>query len=201
MNSRRRVNSTVRRLRGIRMTLASSIVGKCFGGLGIVCACVIVGCQSSPKNTAPVPTPTVGSSGQVKLHFKGFQQAKDLLAVFELTNETHSPILYEAYSFTNNVEKTNFCQLAAKQTDLVKQRTVSDCRYASNIALVTLDPGATVSFAAPKWETKETLNLPNDAPEIATKVGFEIFVGDQRRKQIVWSDTIVFPKTISIASQ
>jgi hypothetical protein len=176
-------------------------------GFGLV---AIGGCKSSSMNatSGAQAEPSTGQNIQlwvadkgIDLRFKEFQQAKDLLAVFELTNKTRGPILYEAYSFTDNIDTTHFCQLAAKQSDLVRERTVSDCRYANNIALVALDPGATVSFAAPKWEIKETLNLPSDASEIAAQIGFEIFVGDQRRKQIVWSDTIVFPKTISITSQ
>jgi hypothetical protein len=34
----------------------------------------------------------------------------------------------------------------------------------------------------------------------ASKIGFDVFVGVKQQRQIVWSDTIVFPKTFSMAS-
>jgi hypothetical protein len=131
----------------------------------------------------------------IDLRFKEFWQAKDLLAVFELANHTTRPILYETYSFTDRADRTKFCRLAAKQTDIVKEHTVFNCLYAGSIALQELGAGERVSLEVGKWEVKETLNLSSDAPEIATKIGFEVFVGPTRQKQIVWSDVIVFPKT------
>ena len=136
----------------------------------------------------------------IDLRFKEFQQAKDLLAVYELSNHTTSSIFYETYSFTDRAERTNFCRLAAKQTDIVKEHTVHICHYADNITLQELGAGDSVSLEVGKWEVKETLNLSSDAPEIGTKIGFQVFVGPTRKKQIAWSEMIVFPKTISIAS-
>jgi hypothetical protein len=191
------------------MTESKVIAGGFFLALGFGLV-AIGGCKSSSTNVVS-ETRVEPSSGQniqlwiadkgIDLRFKEFQQAKDLLAVFELANHTTSPILYETYSFTDRAERTQFCRLAAKQTDIVKEHTVFNCLYADNITLPELGAGENVSLAVPKWEVKETLNLSSDAPEIATKIGFEVFVGPTRHKQIVWSDMIVFPKTISIASK
>ena len=183
------------------MNTAKIIVGQSFVALVILCQFTMIGCKSQFNNATSPPSRVDTLSGQVELHFKEFQQAKDLLALFDLANKTSCPILYETYSFTDNAEKTNFCQLAAKQTDLVMRRTVEDCLYANNVTLQALEPGESVSLCVAKWDVKETLKLSSDAPEIATKVGFEVFVGDRRQKQIVWSDTIVFPKTLSLVSQ
>jgi hypothetical protein len=183
------------------MSVTKLIVVRSLITLSILFQFMMTGCNSPSKNATSSPARVEILSGQVELHFKEFQQAKDLLAVFDLANKTSRPILYETYSFTDNAEKTNFCQLAAKQTHIVMQHTVSDCLYADNQTLQVLEPGENVTLCVAKWEVKETLKLSSDAPEISTKIGFEVFVGEKRQRQIVWSDTIVFPKTLSIASQ
>jgi hypothetical protein len=182
------------------MSITILIDDRSFVALFVLCQ-FMIGCNSLSKHAMPPPSRVDILSGQVELHFKEFQQAKDLLAVFDLANKTSRPILYETYSFTANAEKTNFCQLSAKQTNIVRRRTVSNCLYADNVTLQALEPGEKVTLCVEKWEVKETLELSSDAPEITTKIGFEVFVGDKRQRQIVWSDTIVFPKTLSIASQ
>src|SRR5215510_14765699 len=141
------------------MNAAKIIVGQSFVALVILCQFTMIGCKSPFKNATSPPSRVDTLSGQVELHFKEFQQAKDLLAVFDLANKTSRPILYETYSFTDNAEKTQFCRLAAKQTDLVKRGTISDCLYADNVTLQELGPGENVSLCVPKWEVKETLNL------------------------------------------
>lgn len=171
-------------------------------GFGLV---AFGGCKSSPTVVSETRAETSPQNIQlwiadkgIDLRFKAFEQAKDLLAVFELANHTTRPILFETYSFTDRVERANFCRFAAKQTDIVKEHTLSNCRYANNITLPEIGAGESLSLAVGKSDVTEALNLSSDAPEIATKIGFEVFVGPTRQKQIVWSDTIVFPKTISV---
>jgi hypothetical protein len=192
---------------GIMSSRSKSLAGHFVLLAGFLCLCTSAGCHSrasladktssaienrSPTNTSPPEK----SSSQIERHFKEFQQAKDMLAIFELGNNTNLSILYESYSFTHNSEKNHFCHLAVKQAEKIMQGSVSECRYAENIALLILGPGERVSFAVPKWEVKTLLNLTSDKPEIMTKIGFEVFEGEKRQKEIIWSDTIVYPKTL-----
>jgi len=54
----------------------------------------------STENTVPlVPGFVESKSGKVLLRSKGFEQAKDLFAKFELVNDTAQPIAYVSYSY------------------------------------------------------------------------------------------------------
>ena len=185
------------------MCAHSRLFARQFGFALFFCLCTTTGCHSpTSSNDKTALSSTQNENlhfprpGQIEVQFKEFQQAKDLLAVFELANNTNLPILYESYSFTDNSEKANFCQLAVKQSAEVMQGSVSNCKYANNIALLILESGERVSFAVPKWEVKMLLNLTSDKPEIMTKIGFEVFVGEKRQKRIVWSEMIRYPQTL-----
>jgi len=151
---------------------------------------------SGESAVAAAPVSANNESDKIQLRFKGFQQAKDLLAEFELRNGTAQPILYVSYSYTDRKEKNNFCTLAVRQGEAVLKSDVSECRYAKEVTLQTIESGDSATFFVGKWDLKTLLNLQAIQPEITTQIGFEIFKGVEKRKEIVWSEAIAFPKTL-----
>jgi hypothetical protein len=151
---------------------------------------------SGENAVAAAPVSASDKSDKIELRFKGFQQAKDLRAEFELMNETTQPILYVSYSYTDRKEKNNFCTLAVRQGEAVLKSDVSECSYAKEVALQTLESGESATFFVGKWDVKTLLNLQAIQQEITTQIGFEIFKGVEKRKEIVWSEEIAFPKTL-----
>jgi hypothetical protein len=54
---------------------------------------------STENTTSPDPAFVNNKFGKVLLRSKGFEQAKDLFAKFELVNDTAQPIVYVSYSY------------------------------------------------------------------------------------------------------
>ncbi len=151
----------------------------------------------STENTVPlVPGFVESKSGKVLLRSKGFEQAKDLFAKFELVNDTAQPIAYVSYSYYNFKDKDKFCKLAVRQEFAETRGDLSECVYAPKVYLQALGPGDTATFSVGKWDVKTLVKLEAIQPEITTHVGFEIFKGQDGEKEIVWSDEFTFPRTL-----
>jgi len=148
--------------------------------------------RRSSSQSIPVTNIAAARSGKVLIRFKEFEFGKDWAADFEITNDTMQPLTYVGH---NNKDRFTYCTLAAKRQEKYDNVafTVRDaCVLGTLVSLQTLEPGQSVVLAARKNEIQDMLHV-NDASSVATQIGFEAFVGDDRHREIVWSDPITFP--------
>jgi hypothetical protein len=126
------------------------------------------------------------------MHFKEFEFGKDWAADFEITNDTTQAPVYVGHS---NKDRFTYCTLAAKRQDKYENIgfSVRDaCVFGPLVSLQTLEPGQSVTLAARKNEVRDLLHI-TDASPVAAQIGFEVFVGDDRHREIAWSEQIAFP--------
>jgi hypothetical protein len=132
-------------------------------------------------------------SGKVLIRFKEFEFGKDWAADFEIINDTTGPVLYVGH---NNKDRFTYCTLAARRQDNNTEMpavTVRDlCILGTLVSLQKLEPGQSAVLAARKNEIRDLLHI-TDASTVGAQVGFEVFVGDDRRREMVWSEQITFP--------
>ena len=72
--------------------------------------------------------------------------------------------------------------------------TIRDfCTLGNLVSLQTLEPGQSIVLAAQKNEI-QTLLYKNDLSSTVTaQIGFEVFVGTDRHREMVWTEQITFP--------
>jgi len=133
-------------------------------------------------------------SGNVLINFKEFEFGKDWAADFEIINDTKGPVLYFGH---NNKDRFTYCTLAARRQDNNPEMTavtVRDlCVLGTLVSLQTLEPGQSAVLAARKTEIQDLLHLRDRSSPVTAQIGFEVFVGNDRRREIVWSEQITFP--------
>jgi hypothetical protein len=146
--------------------------------------------NTQPSSTLPIARVSTSRSGKVLVRFKEFEFGKDWSADFEITNETNAPISYigdKTYRFA-------YCTLGAK---LEKQNiafTIRDfCTLGNFVSLQTLEPGQSMVLAAQKNEVHDLLYKNDLSSTVTAQIGFEIFVGNDRHRETVWSEQITFP--------
>jgi len=129
-------------------------------------------------------------SGQVLIRFKEFEFGKDWAADFEITNDTNGPISYvgdKTYRFA-------YCTLAAKLENENIAFTIRDfCTLGNLVLLQTLEPGQSVVLAAEKNEIHNLLYKNDLSSPVTAQIGFEVFVGNDRHREMLWSEQITFP--------
>lgn len=137
--------------------------------------------------------PPKGKSGQVLVDFKDFEYGKGWVANFEVINETTRPIFYVG---RNDRYKFDYCTLAVRHIEKVENLAfkIRDlCYFGTNLTLQKLEPGENVILAVDEYEVRSLRHI-NDAKLATTaQVGFEVFVGDEKRREISWSQEITFP--------
>jgi len=133
-------------------------------------------------------------SGKVLVRFKEFEFGKDWAADFEIINDTTGPVLYVGH---NNKDRFTYCTLAARRQDSNTEMpavTVRDlCILGTLVSLQTLEPGQSAVLAARKNEIRDLLRVNDTTSPVTAQIGFEVFVGNDRRRDIVWSEQITFP--------
>jgi len=128
----------------------------------------------------------------VLVRFKEFEFGKDWAADFEITNDTAQPLIYVGHT---NKDRFTYCTLAAKRQDNFENvgfKVRDACVLGTLVSLQTLQPGQSVVLAARKNEIQDLLRV-TDTSSVATQIGFEVFVGDDRHRDVVWSEPITFP--------
>ena len=63
------------------------------------------------------------------------------------------------------------------------------------LALQTLQPGESLVLAAEKQEVRDLLHARDANSEIKAQIGFEVFVGEGKRREVLWSDEVAFPNS------
>src|SRR5256885_10134680 len=152
-----------------------------------------VGCVARKAASPQIATTTqmvTAQSGKVLVRFKAFEFGKDWAADFEITNDTNGPISYvgdKTYRFA-------YCTLAAKLENKNIAFTIRDfCTLENLVSLQTLEPGQSIVLAAEKNEI-HNLRYKNELSSTVTaQIGFEVFVGNDRHREMVWTEQITFP--------
>jgi hypothetical protein len=132
-------------------------------------------------------------SGKVQLHFTGFEPAKDWIADFEIVNDTEQPIIYIGYPYN---DKFSYCTLAVRRFNPFKHsghKTRDNCLDAPSVSLQTIEPGRSLKFSIFQYEVRELLHLGAAEQKVNAQVGFEVFVGEGKRREMLWSEEITFP--------
>ena len=144
------------------------------------------------SSSQPVPTTNVSTerSGKVLVRFKEFEFGKDWSADFEITNSSNEPVSYvgkDKYRFA-------YCTLAAKRQNENIAFTIREfCTLGNLVSLQTLDPGQSTVLAAEKYEIRDLLYKNDLSSTVTAEIGFEVFVGNDRHRDMVWSEPITFP--------
>jgi hypothetical protein len=157
--------------------------------------------SSLPANTTRVAlSPTNEESGKIILRFKGFELGKGWMANFEIVNYTAKPITYIGFKSKGIFD---FCTLAAQHDSIYEPTGVKvhhsgnttkvNCRESTAVILQTLEPGESVLFSVFKHEVQDLVDLKDLK---SAQIGFEFFVGDEKRREMLWSEEIAFPEDI-----
>lgn len=142
--------------------------------------------------------PANGESGKIVLRFKGFELGKDWIANFEIVNFTAKPITYVGFESKGIFD---FCTLAAQRDSIFEPtgvkvshsgtKTKYNCVHSTAVILQTLQPNETVVFSVFKHEVQDLVNIRELK---SAHIGFEFFVGDEKRRTMLWSDEITYPE-------
>jgi hypothetical protein len=149
-----------------------------------------------------LPTPEVTTqqkeiqekSGEVLLRFKNFEPAKGWIANFEIINETEQTVFYVG---SKRKDKFDYCTLAVKrneETENLSFNTRDVCYYGKFITLQSLEPGESVVLSAWEYEVRSLLAISDKRIDTKTQIGFEVFTGEDKRREILWSEEIKFPR-------
>ena len=152
--------------------------------------------QPSPLSVA-TQSPIAEKSGKVLLRFKNFEYGKTWNANFELINDTTQPIIYVGRKFQ---DATDYCTIAVRYEDSSAPndrrsgiKVMDACYYGTRFSLQTLDSGERIGLSADEYNVREMLGLKEKKLDTIAQIGFEIFIGEGKQREIVWSDEITFP--------
>jgi hypothetical protein len=129
----------------------------------------------------------------VLVRFKEFEFGKEWSADFEIINDTTGPVLYVGH---DSKDRFTYCTLAAKRQEVnteIPAVTVREpCVMGMLTSLQRLEPGQYAVLAAGENEIRDLLHNNMSFP-LTAQIGFEVFVGNDRHRDIVWSDQVTFP--------
>jgi len=153
---------------------------------------------STANESFKAAPPKSDESDKVIMQFKGFELYKDWVTKFEITNYTTKPITYIGFK---NKQEFDFCTLAAQREEIWEPSgnkahasgttTKDHCRFSTAVILQTIEPGERVVFAVFKNEVQDLVTLREKYKN--AQIGFEFFVGDEKRREMLWSEDITFP--------
>jgi hypothetical protein len=150
--------------------------------------------NDAPSSNA-VQQPTVGRSGKIIIRHKTFEFGKDWNADFEIINDTSQPMFYVG---SKDRHRFAYCTLAAKHKEQYQNISFKirySCYESTFLALQSLQPGERLILAVEKQDVRDLLHLTNANSEIKAQIGFEVFVGEGKRREILWSDEVTFPRS------
>jgi hypothetical protein len=154
----------------------------------------------SANVTLVASPPTSGEAGKIILRFKGFEPSKDWIANFDIVNYTAKPITYIGLK---RKDRFDFCTLAARRDSVYEPTGVKvhhsgvttkyHCRESTAVILQTIEPGESVPFSVFQHEVQDLVNLRDLK---SAQIGFEFFVGDEKRREMLWSEELTFPDDV-----
>ncbi len=123
--------------------------------------------------------------GNIEIHFKQYLKIEgENYAEFEIVNHQRLPVGYIGYG------KDSYCTTAVKLNHRVEQN--NQCWCGTGLERQTLRAGETALYQVSESEVRHLLK--KDKGKFKTQVGFEFLVGAERRKELVWSEEVSFPK-------
>lgn len=160
-----------------------------------------VNLSTSTTETSAQQQPIRGKSGKVLIHSKEFEYGKGWNANFEIVNETPQPIFYVG---SKRKDKFDYCTLAVKHEepfpanhdgiiDNLSLNIRDSCYYSTGMFLQTLEPGDSIILAVWENEVRNLRHITDAQSDTKAQIGFEFFVGADKRREIVWSEEITFP--------
>jgi hypothetical protein len=150
---------------------------------------ILLLCLDTPSvsETLPQTSNSLAQSnpGKVEIHFKRFYRYEGSdVAEFELTNGTSEPISYMGYN------RNSYCEITFKSAE--KLNTVNQCTCGTDLGLQTLPAGETALYTVTDVVARYHLNLKKQ--KITASFGFEVMVGAEKRREILWTEEITFPR-------
>jgi hypothetical protein len=143
--------------------------------------------------------PSPDEMNKIQVRFLGIELHKDWVARFEISNYTAKPLIY--VGSRNKPDEYGFCTIAAQRDEKFEQTGVDtqasglntryNCRHSKAVILQTIEPNESSVFAVGKHEVDRLVSLKGEYKN--AQIGFEFFVGDEKRREMVWSDDITFP--------
>lgn len=164
--------------------------------------------SAAPANLTATATETSapqqnveGRSGKLLIHSKEFEYGKTWVANFEIINETPQPIFYVG---SKRKGKFDYCTLAVKheepfpanpdgKIDNLSLRIRSSCYYSTGMFLQRLEPGESLILSVEDYEVRDALHIKDAKQVTKAQIGFEFFTGEEKRREILWSEEITFP--------
>jgi len=151
---------------------------------------------NSSLPVAKVPAtrqPAREKSGKVLIIFKEFEYRKGWVANFEIINDTTQLIFYVG---SKGKYESDYCTLAVKRNEKVENLTFrvrSRCYYSTGMFLQTLEPSESVVLTVWEHEARDMLFIKDSKLETKAQIGLEFFVGEEKRREMLWSEEITFP--------
>lgn len=152
--------------------------------------------EMSARRQSPSET-----SSKIVIRFKEFEYGKTWNANFEITNETTKPVYYVG---SKRKDRFDYCTLAVKheepfpanhdgKIDNLSVEIRSGCYYSTGMFLQTLEPGESIVFGVWEDEVRTMRRITDAKSDTQAQIGFEIFTGEGKRREILWSEEITFP--------
>lgn len=157
--------------------------------------------SETPALQNPVDQPVRAPSGKVVITFRDFEYGKEWNAKFQIINETTQPIFYVGSKYRGAFD---YCTLGVRheepfpanfdgKIDNLTFRVSHACYYGTSIALQRLNPGEIVVLAASDHTVRDMLAIKDPNRDTIAQIGFEVFVGEEKQREILWSEEITFP--------
>jgi len=154
--------------------------------------------SSTANETLEVASPTGEESNKIVIRFKGFELYKGWVAKFEIANYTAKPITYIGFKDKGEFD---FCTLAAQREEIWEPsgnkarasgtRIQYHCLESKAVILQTVMPGERIVFSVFKNDVQDLVTLRGKYKN--AQIGFEFFVDDEKRREMLWSEDITFP--------
>jgi len=137
-------------------------------------------------DVAPTNEPFLEQAfGNVEVRFRRRLKIEgENYAEFEIVNHHRLPVGYIGYG------KDSYCTTGVKVNDSVEQN--NQCWCGTGLEMQILRNGETALYQVSESEVRHLLK--KDKRKVTTQIGFEFLVGAERRKELVWSEKVSFPK-------
>ena len=178
-------------------------------GIGIVWASGILQILFPQPTHSSLPAPETSvvqlsnreKSGKVLIQFKKFEYRKGWLANFEIVNDSMQPIFYVG---SKRKDEFDYCTLAVKheepfpanhdgKIDNLSFDVRDVCYYGKFLSLQILKPGESITLSVWEHEVRSLRHIKDAKLDTKAQIGFEFFVGEEKRREILWSEEGTFP--------
>ena len=122
-------------------------------------------------------------SEKIEIRFKRiYDDEGSGVADFEVINGTWEPIRYMGWN------KNRYCEISFKSGE--KLYTANECGCVAGYELQTLEAGETALFTVSEAYLRRRFKIK--AQTIKADFGFEVMVGADKRKKMLWTEEVTF---------